>query len=98
MLVIFEIAIFCIAFIIYLAFPLPVKIILTIINFLSNDPIPLVDELLMVIGWFSRMRTGGRVGGFIEWFIDKWEDHIWFRVLSVLVISFILLLLYCLLF
>lgn len=73
----------------YFEFPLIIKIILTIINFATEDPIPVVDELLMVIGWFSKMKAVEKTLKFWDWFHSKWTAHKWFRVLSV--ISIILL-------
>ena len=51
---------------IYWVIPLPIQIILFIINALIPDMIPVVDELLMVIAMVNRMKKYVAIRNFIR--------------------------------
>lgn len=57
---------FAVFFLIYLVAPLPLKAVLLIINYFLPDTIVMVDELLMTILFFDRMRKSIALASFVE--------------------------------
>ncbi len=53
------IIIFIVLFIIYMILPWPVKIVVLIINFIVPDPIPIIDEVLMIAGLVAKTNAVG---------------------------------------
>lgn len=55
----------------YFAAPLPVQLVLMGINFLVPDPIPYLDEIIMVGGIFSKLYWIDNIGYEIKAFVSE---------------------------
>ena len=51
--------------IVYMAFPIKAKIVIMLLNFFLPDPIPWVDEFIMLVGIVAKMDKAVRVWEFI---------------------------------
>ena len=58
--------IYVVVFCVFYASPLPIRILITLINFLAPDSIPIIDEVLMISGVISKITFVGSVGEFIS--------------------------------
>jgi hypothetical protein len=55
-------------FSIYFIAPLPIRLLMLLINLLAPDPIPVLDEVIMVAGILSKL-------AFLEEVVEFIEDH-----------------------
>lgn len=65
---------------IYFALPFPIQLILLLINALVPDPIPFIDEIIMVGGIFSKLYT---MDIFLGEFFDWLSEH---KILGTIVV------------
>lgn len=65
---------------IYIALPLPLQITFFLINITVPDPIPVLDELIMLISLCKKMRQAGHFLNFID------SHPILFKVLVFIII------------
>lgn len=78
------VAIILILFVIFYALPLPLKIILTIINNFVPDGIPVIDELLMGAATVGHIMKIIKVSEFAE------MHPVWTKIIITLIILLIL--------
>jgi len=72
--IMFAIIIYIFFLLIFIACPLPAQIVLFIINALVPDPIPIFDELIMVIAMLKKLSAIANIAEFLS-------EHWWARVL-----------------
>lgn len=53
----FYIIAYCFVLLIYICCPLLAKLVILGLNFFIPDPLPAIDEIIMVIGLFSKLET-----------------------------------------
>lgn len=71
---------------VYWIVPLPIKIVLLVIDFIVPDPIPAIDEILMAIIFIDRLKKVL----FIQKFIHKHKIlFAIFLILSIIIIAFL---------
>lgn len=58
--------IYAVAFLVYFASPLPIRLLFLLINFFFPDPIPILDEVIMLGGIVSKMLFLERITDFIS--------------------------------
>lgn len=75
---------FLLFFVIYYVMPMPIQIILLLIDGFAFDPIPIIDELLMIVMVTDRIRK-------VVWVHDFIIRH---RFLTVLIIIALLIVLF----
>lgn len=59
----------------YIFFPIPLQIVAFVINVFVSDPIPIVDEVLMVYSMLKKADTALNVFSFIERAIEVWSEN-----------------------
>lgn len=60
------IIIYIIVFAVYFVSPLPVRLLILLINFFVPDPIPVIDEVIMIAGIISKLTLFGRIVEFAQ--------------------------------
>lgn len=68
--------------VVYFGLPLPIQIIVLAINAFVPDPIPAVDEVLMVVGIINKMKRLSMIMDVIDWM----KEHKTITIISVLAI------------
>ena len=73
---------------VYFACPLPVRLLILAVNFFIPDPIPIVDEVLMIAGIISKIIALDKILEFIE------EHKILFTIIGLGIVILIVKLIF----
>lgn len=83
------IGIYLVVFCVYFACPLPVRILIMAVNFFMPDPIPILDEVIMIAGIISKLLFLEDVISAIIYFVDEHKKLI--KTIGIIVIVLLLL-------
>lgn len=65
---------------IYFALPLPIQLVILVVNAIIPDPIPYIDEIIMIGGIISKIELLENIGDFIS-------EH---KILSLIILIFMI--------
>lgn len=86
------IGIYLVVFCVYFACPLPVRILIMAVNFFMPDPIPILDEVIMIAGIISKLLFLEKIEDAISaiiYFVDEHKKLI--KTIGIIVIVLLLL-------
>lgn len=60
------ILVYIVVFCIYFTVSLPVRLLIFAINFIAPDPIPVIDEVIMIAGIISKLLFLSKISDFVD--------------------------------
>ena len=71
MIIIFYIILLCI----YVCLPLPLQVVAFIVNAIFPDPIPVVDEAIMIMSMFDKIKKACKIMDFVEKAVEFYHNN-----------------------